>query len=600
MSELRNILPDITRFCTIISTVTGVDIEIVDTAMKRVAGTGIYASHVGESLQQAGNIYRHALHTGSTVYVDNPRENALCLNCPQRDDCREFLTLCTPVTLNNRTMGVIGLICFNEKDKQRVLGQKDIFIEFVQQIAGIIGISLANDQRSRKVNQMLDLLLQVTDRNTHGILMISKKGKISYSNEMARSEFSLTEQSLDADVDICDTGNTVADMKEYEVRVEGRRQYCFGRHIPLDSQDDDFTAVLLIDPLPRLTCMLSQFGASAENADALQDIVGESRAIKNIKNRVLRIAKTSSTVLITGESGTGKEMFARAIHANSDRKGKPFIAINCGAIPDTLLESEFFGYVSGAFTGAHRSGRIGKFELADNGVLFLDEIGAMPLYLQVKLLRVLQERSFTRLGSNRQISVDVRIIAATNENLNSLIEQKTFRDDLYYRLNVIPLELPPLRRHKEDIPMLAEYFLDRYCRRFARPPVRLSPPMLTMLQAYSWPGNIREFENCIEYMVNMHEGGALSPSQLPAKIHDAYVKSAVGTNGPTALPPNHAPAPREVPRPAGKPVIPLEEMEKDAVRNALALFGADAEGKKMAARALGIGISTLYRKIREL
>jgi Transcriptional regulator containing PAS, AAA-type ATPase, and DNA-binding domains len=593
---LDHITPAITRLCRIISTVTGVDIEIVDANLKRIAGTGIYAHDVGKNIGHAGEIYRSVLTTGNTVYVDNPKEHPLCLQCPNRNNCQELLTLGTPITLGNVTLGIIGLLCFTEDDREKVRERKDLFIEFVQQIADIISNLASNEERSRRVGRMLDLLLQVTDRNSHGIMMLGKNWKISYANEVAEKNFGLADIETLPPLSIQDTGNVVADMKEFEITINGNKHHCFGQLIPLNSPDDAFTQMLLTDPVPRMAEIYSLFAAGLDNSGSLHEIIGTSQVMAKLKKRVCQIAKTSSTVLVTGESGTGKEMFARAIHAESDRKDKPFIAINCGAIPDSLLESELFGYVSGAFTGAAQSGRMGKFELADKGVLFLDEIGSMSLYLQVKLLRAIQERSFTRLGSNRQIKVDVRIIAATNENLLSLIEQKMFRGDLYYRLNVIPLELPPLRDRKEDLPLLADFFLERFCRRFGKPKTRLAPAMMGMLQAYSWPGNIREFENCIEYMVNMSDGSTLFPALLPAKIYEAYVSSAVNSEGPSGILPVGTEAPASPPcLPA--PVIPLEKMEKDAIRNALAVYGNTVTGKKRAAEALGIGLATLYRKI---
>lgn len=594
MPLLNSILPDITRLCRIMSTVTGVDIEIVDSNMIRVAGTGIYAAGVGQSIGKADNIYQSAFSGGKTVYIDNPGENAVCLSCANKADCREKLNLCSPITLKGQTLGIIGVICFTEEDKKRVQAQHVVFAEFVEQIASVISRRVDQEHHARKVNQMLDMLLQVTAGDTRGILMMSRAGEISYINEVARQEFGLDEECLGTLVTLRDTGNVLADMQEYEVRVGAVEHLVFGRYMPLESQDESFEGVLLTDPLPRLTEMLAHAGGSAESPGGLDAIVGESRVLAKLKKRVRQIALTPSTVLITGESGTGKEMFARAIHAESDRRDKPFIAINCGAIPDELLESELFGYVRGAFTGASHSGRMGKFEVASNGVIFLDEISSMSLYLQVKLLRVLQEKNFTRLGSNRLINVDVRVIAATNEDLIALIEQRMFRDDLYYRLNVVPLELPPLRRRKEDIPRLAEYFLDRYCKRFNKPPVRLSPHILEMFQAYSWPGNIREFENCIEYMINMHESGPLSPSLVPLKVRSAFTEGLAPTRRPDVGQDVGAD------QPALAPIVSINELETQAIRNALALFGNSAEGKKRAAQALGIGIATLYRKLQNI
>ena len=600
---LNNSIPDITRLCRIMSTVTGVDIEIVNADMTRVAGTGIYADRVGQNLGEADAIYHTAFSGGKTVYVDNPRKNAICAGCAGMHTCRELLNLCTPITLGGKTLGVIGVVCFSEEDKQRVMAQKEIFVEFVEQIATVIASRVDQEQHARRVNQMLDTLLQVTDGNTRGIVMLNRADRISYINEMAAREFSLPKDCLGMPLHLRDTGNVFADMLEYEVRVNGADYLAFGRHMALQSQDDEFASVLLTDPLPRLTEMLSQVAGSTESTGALDAIVGEGRRLAKLKDRVKQIAKTSSTVLITGESGTGKELFARAIHAESDRRDKPFIAINCGAIPDELLESELFGYVRGAFTGASNSGRMGKFELANHGVIFLDEISSMSLYLQVKLLRVLQEKCFTRLGANRLIEVDVRVIAATNDNLQELIDHRMFRDDLYYRLNVVPLELPPLRQRKEDIPRLAEHFLDRYCKRFGKPPARLSPHILEVFQAYSWPGNIREFENCIEYMINMHEGGMMPSTLVPLKIRNAYAGGLVPApmTAPPAMSSTRFPdAPTGSPGGAPEAIVPLADLESAAIRNAIARFGDTSAGKKQAARALGIGIATLYRKLKDM
>ena len=212
------------------------------------------------------------------------------------------------------------------------------------------------------------------------------------------------------------------------------------------------------------------------------------------------VAPTDANVLITGESGTGKELIARAIHAASQRSERPLIRVNCAAIPRDLFESEFFGHVKGAFTGAVRD-RSGRFELADGGTLFLDEIGEIPLELQSKLLRVLQDQQIERVGENRTIEVDVRVIAATNRDLRSMIEAGQFREDLYFRLHVFPLASTPLRQRKEDVPLLADYFLQRACQKFNKPGVRIAPEQMRVLQRYPWPGNIRELENVIERQV---------------------------------------------------------------------------------------------------
>ncbi len=244
-------------------------------------------------------------------------------------------------------------------------------------------------------------------------------------------------------------------------------------------------------------------------------IVGQSDAMLNLVEVVKKVATTDSTVLITGESGTGKSLIARAIHFMSHRKDGPFITINCAAIPEALLEAELFGYEKGAFTGAHSSKK-GKFELANGGTIFLDEIGDMPLSLQAKILRVLQDREIERLGGEKTIKVDVRIIAATNRNLEKLVQEGKFREDLYYRLNVVPIHVPPLKDRKEDIPILVEHFLEVFNSKYNKR-VKISPDAMGILMAYHWPGNIRELENTVERIVVMNEG-VITSSNLPPHI----------------------------------------------------------------------------------
>jgi transcriptional regulator with GAF, ATPase, and Fis domain len=246
----------------------------------------------------------------------------------------------------------------------------------------------------------------------------------------------------------------------------------------------------------------------------LEQLVGASEPIQQVMEFVRKVADSDSTVMIQGESGTGKELVARMLHFNSLRKDRPLVPVNCGAIPENLLESELFGHEKGAFTGATHA-RMGRFELANGGTIFLDEIGEMSLPLQVKLLRVLQEREFERVGGNRTIHVDVRIVAATNQDLETLVEEKRFRKDLFYRLNVIPIVIPPLRERRSDIPLLIDHFLTHFNQTKHTEVSGLAPDALHPLTEYDWPGNIRELENMIERLVVLKKRGVLSIGDLP-------------------------------------------------------------------------------------
>ena len=250
---------------------------------------------------------------------------------------------------------------------------------------------------------------------------------------------------------------------------------------------------------------------------SMKGIIGAAESLVEVYRVVDRVADTSCTILVTGESGTGKELVARAVHQTSPRADKPFVAVNCGAIPENLLESELFGHARGAFTGAHAS-KTGRIAMAQGGTLFLDEIGEMPLSLQVKLLRVLQSREYSPVGDTRTLNADVRIVAATNVNLEEAVREGRFREDLYYRLNVIHLHVPPLRDRNDDIPLLTQFFLHQACEKTGRQVDGVSRAAALLLMEYAWPGNVRELENTIERAVLLSTGSTIEPSDLPSRV----------------------------------------------------------------------------------
>jgi PAS domain S-box-containing protein len=346
-----------------------------------------------------------------------------------------------------------------------------------------------------------------------------------------------------------------------------------------------YTRTMFIDITERVLMQREQARLEAQNrylreelreAHQFGDIVGQSPAVRSLLGNIRRVAGTDASVLIQGESGTGKELVARAIHAASSRRDKPLVKLNCAVLPTGLVESELFGHEKGAFTGAVAK-RIGRFELADGGTIFLDEIGEIPPEVQVKLLRVLQEREFERVGGKAPLKVDVRVIAATNRNLLQAVAEKTFRDDLYYRLNVFPIATPPLREHLEDLPLLVQFMIDKFAPRIGKPIAGIGAASLARLQAYRWPGNVRELENVIERAVILAEGTRLE------------------------IDPEMLPGPAEAETPAATPRSPaLEDVEREYIAAVLKDTGGMIEGPGGAAKVLGLHPSTLRYRMKKL
>ncbi len=336
---------------------------------------------------------------------------------------------------------------------------------------------------------------------------------------------------------------------------------------------------------------VNQYFNHAEVDETGFELLGKSQALEQLRQLIRKVARTQATVLIAGESGTGKELVARALYRQSPRASAPFIRVNCAAVPENLIESEFFGHEKGAFTGAV-SKREGRFELAHNGTILLDEISEIPPQLQAKLLRVLQERELERVGGNRTIKVDVRVIATTNRRLEESVERKEFRQDLFFRLNVVPIHVAPLREHKEDIAFLAHQFMPRYARKHGVRVHGLADPTLAALEAHHWPGNVRELQNVIERAVILcGDAGLLEPEHLGFTGSGAAAPAA-------PLPPSNpfAPAAPSSPPAEGGELVSLAEVEKHHI---LAALEKTRQNRTHAAKVLGISIRTLRNKLNE-
>jgi DNA-binding NtrC family response regulator len=335
------------------------------------------------------------------------------------------------------------------------------------------------------------------------------------------------------------------------------------------------------------------------------DLIGASPAMQLVKRMGERAAKSSIPILITGESGVGKEVIARALHGSSDRAGKPFVAVNCGAIPENLVESILFGHEKGSFTGASDK-HLGKFQEANGGTLFLDEVGELPLDIQVKLLRALQESEIDPIGAKRSVKVDVRIVSATNRDLAGAVAEGVFREDLFYRLNVFPIEAPALRERREDIPALTEHFIRRFNVEEGKRVAGAAPETLAFLTAFDWPGNVRQLENAVYRAIVLADAPYLQPHDFPAisgvKLPPAELVQPVASQAPTPIPTAEQLV-AEMPKDAPVRILDdrghlrtLEEIERDLIQHAIEVY---AGHMSEVARRLGIGRSTLYRKVRE-
>lgn len=565
---LINLGKDIQKFAETISQIIQMDVEIMDKNFIRVAGTGRLKNKVGHSMTDESHIYKKVLETGKEYVILNPKEDIYCYKCPSIENCKEKLEVSTPIFLNNEVVGVIGLICFNNQQKLNFIDKQEKYLNFLKQISGFISSQLYLSLENSYSESKKEFLKVILNKIEEGILIYDNNYQLTHMNEVATKLFNT--KILQENIFIQPLNDNFLGKNAYSIIYNDKKLDVFGEIFAFSS----FEKVLIFKEKKAIHNSILHV-TNSTTGTLVKDFIFYSDSMKKLFERINKISKNPSTVLITGESGTGKEIIARTIHMNSNRVNQPFIAINCGAIPESLLESEFFGYVKGSFTGADPRGKIGKFELANGGTLFLDEIGDMPLYMQIKLLRVLQERKIIRIGSNQLIDVDVRIIAATNQNLEHLVEVGEFRKDLYYRLNVVPIEVPPLRKRVGDILIFAEHFAEKYASLFKKKFTSISSEVLNIFEKYSWPGNVRELENTIEYMINlMGDSGILSYNHLPKKL---LINKTTQTFQERTF----------------------KSMEIEMISNLLKKYGDSTESKKQIAKILGIGIATLYRKIEQ-
>lgn len=579
-SVLMQIQPTIQRFARMLASVLQLEVEIVDENLCRVAGTGAYGKFLGRQLSGNSRLLRHVLETKTEKVVTQSRFDPLCEGCDSKENCREKAFLGTPVILQDRCVGVISLIAVTHEQQEHISDNLREFSDYVRHISTIFVSKLLEDQGPR--DNISKIFATMIDNMDQGVLVVDADNRVQFVNQTALKTLGVVQNNI--------IGKPV---RFRPLTFESNFTHGHMQHIV--SWDDK--SELIIGQLHNIQgrqLFLMAFHqshtsfsvANASDEPHIEQLVGECRVMRQLKRLISRIAPSPSSVMVVGESGTGKEVVARAIHKLSGRRNKPFIAINCAAIPEQLLESELFGYVKGAFTGASANGKTGLIQAANTGTLFLDEIGDMPLMLQAKLLRAIEAREILPIGASSPIQVDIRIISATNQNLAQFIAEGKFREDLFYRLNVIPITLPPLRERQEDIELLVHYFLHLHTRRLGSVYPGIAPDVVEILRKHRWPGNLRELSNLMEYLVNVVPSGEVIDSTLlpPNLLNNGTTEQSDVTEVSEA----HLSLDD-----AGGTA--LEEMEKQMIREALSRHNS----KKEVADELGIGIATLYRKIKK-
>ena len=579
-SVLMQIQPTIQRFARMLASVLQLEVEIVDENLCRVAGTGAYGKFLGRQLSGNSRLLRHVLETKTEKVVTQSRFDPLCEGCDSKENCREKAFLGTPVILQDRCVGVISLIAVTHEQQEHISDNLREFSDYVRHISTIFVSKLLEDQGPG--DNISKIFATMIDNMDQGVLVVDADNRVQFVNQTALKTLGVVQSNI--------IGKPV---RFRPLTFESNFTHGHMQHIV--SWDDK--SELIIGQLHNIQgrqLFLMAFHqshtsfsvANAPDEPHIEQLVGECRVMRQLKRLISRIAPSPSSVMVVGESGTGKEVVARAIHKLSGRRNKPFIAINCAAIPEQLLESELFGYVKGAFTGASANGKTGLIQAANTGTLFLDEIGDMPLMLQAKLLRAIEAREILPIGASSPIQVDIRIISATNQNLAQFIAEGKFREDLFYRLNVIPITLPPLRERQEDIELLVHYFLHLHTRRLGSVYPGIAPDVVEILRKHRWPGNLRELSNLMEYLVNVVPSGEVIDSTLlpPNLLNNGTTEQS----DVTAVSEAHLSLDD-----AGGTA--LEEMEKQMIREALSRHNS----KKEVADELGIGIATLYRKIKK-
>lgn len=575
MSLMMSITKELLHIVEAIHAVTNVDIIIVDNELNRVVST-VATKYGMKDKAPIHSAFHECIITGEQFFLENPKKDLVCLKCDNVNNCEELVEFCIPIKLNEEIIGVLGMCAYDEMAKRNLIMNKKSYMNFESQLSDIISTILSEKNVTKKLEYRSSELLTIINSLNEGIVIINNNKEIVTTNYYINEKLKIDTNKMPSIVELI-TEKVYKKLVQLNLNGEAGPVKLNGMEFMIN-----VNPIVIKEKYEGFVFVLSDFNKMKESVleqsrkkdlITFDYIVGESEILLQAKSEAIQVAEKDASVLIIGETGTGKEVFARAIHSFSSRKNDVFMAVNCGAIPENLIESELFGYEKGSFTGANNSGKPGKFEICKDGTLFLDEIGDLPFHMQVKLNRALEEKEIVRVGGSTPIKVNPRIISATHMNLNTMVEKKLFRDDLYYRLNVVPINLPSLRERGYDVIILATYFLKRFAKAYNKELTGFTQDAEILLMKYNFPGNIRELRNLIEYAVIFEKNTLVGAEHLRKKI---------GCNNDTTD-------------------LKLSELtktyEKSVINNKIQKLGDTFDSKKQAAKQLGISIATLYRKL---
>ncbi len=599
MVQINTYKPDLEKAIQLINTTLGVDVAIFDLQSQIVVCTKEYM------LQKGNTVHAPSIEeviAKKNVVVNKPGHMPTCSGCRFIGNCPAKIEILKSIRLDKTLYGVMTFTSFSQKGHDKITKNTKTFVDALNTFSDWIAQLLSQKQVRSRLNETNNILTAFMDLSRESMLVINPKGAVIKCNPRVQKLFSF-----------CDlyTRSAYHILPEHIVdkALEGNHLKKIGLNI--NNQQASVSSKPIVEDNELTACVISIHETELSNTDKkhhgyashkstnadspLSNILGGCQQILNIKKNIGKLSKSLSTILITGETGTGKGLLAKAIHQTSIRSKEPFVPLNCTSIPETLFESELFGYEEGAFTGAKKGGKPGRLELAQNGTLFLDEIGEMPLHMQVKLLEVLQDYEFQRVGGISPISINVRVIAATNQDLNRLVDEKKFRADLFYRLNVIPITLPPLRNREKDIDIIAHTFLKEANNKAGRSVQTISGQVMAVLRSHTWPGNIRELQNIIEYCINIEETDTITVDSLPER----FLSKSTGAH-PNSIQSTQSCIMSDNTRQSEQGIKSrVITTEAETILSYLNQHGHDVQGKSKTASELGISLRTLYRKLEK-